>query len=51
MLHIHAGPFAVVMVDPPLPLGSFMMSAVTLSAAMTDAGLTWLLGIIEESVT
>lgn len=47
----HAGRFAVVVVDPPLRLGSFILTAVLPSAAMTDAGLTWLLGIIEESVT
>lgn len=34
--------FGVVAVDPPVPLGSFRLNAVTPKAAMMDAGVAWL---------
>jgi DNA-binding transcriptional LysR family regulator len=45
----HAARFGVVSADAPLPLGSFRLNAVSPKAAMTDAGLTWLFGALEDA--
>jgi DNA-binding transcriptional LysR family regulator len=45
----HAARFGVVSVDAPLPLGSFRLNAVSPKAAMTDAGLTWLFGVLKDA--
>lgn len=38
----HAAQFGAVCVDPPLPLGTFELSAVAPHAALADTGLAWL---------
>lgn len=45
----HAARFGVVSVDAPLPLGRFRLNAVSPKAAMTDAGLTWLFGVLKDA--
>ena len=46
-----AARFGVVTMDAPLPLGSFRLNAVAPQAAMMDAGLTWLFGMLEGTQT
>jgi DNA-binding transcriptional LysR family regulator len=43
---IHAPRFDLVTVDPPLPLPRFELLAVAPRAAMMDAGLNWLIGML-----
>ncbi len=38
--------FGVVGIEPPLPLGRFRLNAVASKAAMMDAGVAWLIGLI-----
>ncbi len=45
----HAARFGVVGVDPPLPLGRFPLSIVTPHVAMRDAGLAWLVSLLEQT--
>lgn len=40
---LHGGRFGVWSLDAPLPLGNFGLNAIAPKAAMTDAGLAWLL--------
>jgi DNA-binding transcriptional LysR family regulator len=46
---VHATRFGLIEVDAPLPLGSFRLNAVAPGAAMTDAGLIWLFGLVGEA--
>jgi DNA-binding transcriptional LysR family regulator len=43
---MYAAAFGVVSVDAPLPLGRFGINAVASKAAMMDAGLAWLFGLL-----
>lgn len=49
LVQSYAGRLGAVGVDAPLPLGEFRLNAVAPNAAMKDAGLTWLLGLIEKA--
>ncbi len=46
---LHATRFGVVGFEPPLRLPSFRLNAVVPKAAMTDAGLAWILGVLGEA--
>jgi DNA-binding transcriptional LysR family regulator len=43
---MHAARFGVVSLDAPLPLGRFRINAIASKAAMMDAGLAWLFGLL-----
>ena len=45
----HAARFGVAIVDAPLPLGSFRLQAISPSAAVADAGLTWVFGVLTRT--
>ena len=46
---MHAPRFGVVVLDAPLPLGRFELSLVVPRAALTDAGVAWLVALVEAS--
>lgn len=46
---IHAARFDVATAPLPMPLGRFAVRAVTPRAAATDAGLAWLLGLLQSA--
>lgn len=43
---MHAARFGVVSLEPPLPLTRFRLNAVAPTAAMMDAGLTWIFDLL-----
>ena len=43
---MHAARFAVVALEPPLPLTRFRLNAVTPKVAMMDAGLAWIFALL-----
>ena len=44
----HASGFGVLAVDAPLPLGTFRINIVAPQVAMMDAGLAWLVGLLQS---
>jgi DNA-binding transcriptional LysR family regulator len=45
----HASRFGVVTIDPTVPLGRFNIHAVLPEVAMMDAGVAWLVGLLERA--
>jgi DNA-binding transcriptional LysR family regulator len=45
----HAARFGVVAIEAPLPLGQFRMNIVAPKVAMMDAGLAWLVGLLQAA--
>jgi DNA-binding transcriptional LysR family regulator len=43
----HASRFGLLTIDAPLPLGKFRVNIVAPQVAMMDAGLAWLVGLLE----
>lgn len=46
---LHADQFALAIAEPPISFGTFRLNAFTLKAAMTDAGLSWLVDRLEDA--
>jgi DNA-binding transcriptional LysR family regulator len=46
---LHGPKYAVTARDPPIALGRFRLSAVAPAAAMMDAGLSWLFGVLNDA--
>ena len=46
---VHAARFGAVTIDAPIALGQFRMTIVVPSVAMMDAGLAWLVGVLQEA--
>lgn len=46
---MHAARFRVSSQEPPLPLGHFRLNAVSPKAAMMDAGVAWLVGVLGKA--
>jgi DNA-binding transcriptional LysR family regulator len=49
LVALHAPRFKLLAVEPPLDLGSFQLQAVMPEVALMDAGLAWLLGLLERA--
>ncbi len=47
---MHAARFGVVALEAPLPLGKFQLHGVASGAAMMDAGVAWLFGVLRAAV-
>ncbi|MFI0844954.1 LysR family transcriptional regulator [Mesorhizobium sp. IMUNJ 23232] len=47
-VELHAARFGVVGVEAPIPLGCFSLNVVTPQVAMRDAGIAWLVSLLEE---
>jgi DNA-binding transcriptional LysR family regulator len=45
---VHAPRFGLVVLEPPLPLPRFDLSLVVPQAAISDAGIAWLVGVVGE---
>ena len=45
----HAARFGVVAIEAPLALGRFRMNIVAPKVAMMDAGLAWLVGLLQTA--
>jgi DNA-binding transcriptional LysR family regulator len=45
---VHAARFGVVAVDAPLPLGQFKVNIVAPQVALMDAGLHWLVALVQR---
>lgn len=41
--------FGITAIDPPLSVGAFRLNAVALKSAMLDAGVAWLLALLERA--
>lgn len=48
-VRVHGPRFGVVAAEPPVPLGRFRILAVAARAAMADAGVAWLMDVLEGS--
>lgn len=49
-ISLHAPRFGLVSREMPLPLRKFSIQAIATRAAMMDAGLAWLFGVLQEAV-
>jgi DNA-binding transcriptional LysR family regulator len=50
-VQMHGGRFGVVSAELPMPLGPFVVRVVIPQVAMADAGLAWLVGLLEATQT
>ena len=48
LVRVHGARFGVAALEPPLPLGATRVRAVATRAAMTDAGVAWLVELIQR---
>jgi DNA-binding transcriptional LysR family regulator len=48
LVRAHGARFGVVAAEPPVPLGRFRILAVATQAAMADAGVAWLMDLLES---
>lgn len=51
LVRTHGARFGVAALEPPLPLGATRVRAVATRAAMTDAGIAWLMALIVREAT
>jgi hypothetical protein len=49
LVRVHGARFGVTAIEPPLPLGASRVRVVATRAATTDAGVAWLMEIIERA--